>query len=1230
MDGLAPRRQRSEYHRGVSSPVAPLLALLLVASPAVAQGAPFESIRIEDDLAGWSVPDHRWTAADGVITGATTADAPLVDASYLVWSTPLPDDFELLAEVRLDGGNSGLQFRSRVDAAGGLHGYQADLDAEHAYTGAIYHNDRGLLALRGEDVRVGADGTGSVQGLGDAATLRAAFREDAWNELRITARGAHLEYAINGEITARLVDHFPGAERSGVLAVQLHQGPPMTVRLRDLRVRALPPPDEVVEVAPPPPATWWIWSDEPARDGEALVLHRTLELPAPAARAVWTGAGDNHLDMLLDGRVVASPPGWEHPEAVDVSEHLQRAGVHHLALRARNDSGPAAVVARLDVTTVDGEALSWSTDASWTWTRPGDGEAPWQPVATRAPLGVGTWARLTPEQFERAARRPGPRDPLPDDLRVLDGFRLERLLRLPREAGSFVALAVDDAGRLYASDQGDRGLVRITLGAGDADPAVEPVPVDVSGAQGLCWFDGALFAVAQHGGDGPPGLYRLDDRDGDDALDDATLLRELEGRGEHGWHGLVPTAEGDGFHVVAGNSTLAPELSASRVPPVWGEDRVLPRLNDPGGHQVGVLAPGGCVYRVSLDGARWTLVSSGYRNPYDLALHPNGELFTFDADMEWDLGAPWYRPTRVCHVTSGSEFGWRNGSGKWPAHTLDSLPAVLDVGLGSPVGIAFGHGSSLPAPWNEALFLGDWSYGRLHAALLTPDGASFTGELHTVVTGRPFPVTDLVVHPDGALYVLTGGRGVQSALYRLTAEARDDAPAAPAAPSADDLGARALRRRLEALHGTRTTSTNAALETLWPALGHADRHVRFAARVALEWQPVSAWDQRALAEGDPRRGLAALAALVRVTAVDPERGDHPPRRAPAEGPGSRRRADVLSRLAAYDDVLGHDDPLRLDLLRVLELALVRLPAPDGLERRWLLRRFSPRVETAPPAELVELAGVLARLDDPELPARAVARLPGLATQEQRLTVLRALCEVRSGWTADARAAVARAFDDADTFAGGASFAGYLGALETRWRARLPSRERAHWDTRRAAHAAATTRGTSTLLAGRTDWHDWSVSELDTRLGDARGDVTRGGEVFTAAGCYACHRLDGVGGLVGPDLTGAGTRFTRRDLLEALVEPSAVVSDLYATTRIETVDGDVIRGQIVNLFHGGLSISTDATRPGAVTSVAERDIASMGPSEVSPMPEGLLGLLTADEIADLLAFLRASPAERVAD
>ena len=163
------------------------------------------------------------------------------------------------------------------------------------------------------------------------------------------------------------------------------------------------------------------------------------------------------------------------------------------------------------------------------------------------------------------------------------------------------------------------------------------------------------------------------------------------------------------------------------MPRIWGEDHLLPRMPDGRGFMAGVLAPGGCIYKIDPDGKNWELISIGYRNPYDIAFNRDGDLFTYDADMEWDINTPWYRPTRVCHVASGSDFGWRNGAGKWPAYYPDSLPAVVDIGPGSPTGITFGYGAKFPAKYQEALFICDWSYGKLYAVHLRARRGSLHG-----------------------------------------------------------------------------------------------------------------------------------------------------------------------------------------------------------------------------------------------------------------------------------------------------------------------------------------------------------------------------------------------------------------------------------------------------------------------------------------------------------------------
>ena len=115
----------------------------------------------------------------------------------------------------------------------------------------------------------------------------------------------------------------------------------------------------------------------------------------------------------------------------------------------------------------------------------------------------------------------------------------------------------------------------------------------------------------------------------------------------------------------------------------WGEDNLFPpNTKMLRGHASQIEAPGGWIAKTDSTGSHWDIISAGYRNPFDITLNEAGELFTFDADMEWDLGMPWYRPVRVCHVTSGSEYGWRTGSGKWPVYYPDNSTSGHQFGTG--------------------------------------------------------------------------------------------------------------------------------------------------------------------------------------------------------------------------------------------------------------------------------------------------------------------------------------------------------------------------------------------------------------------------------------------------------------------------------------------------------------------------------------------------------------------
>ena len=204
--------------------------------------------------------------------------------------------------------------------------------------------------------------------------------------------------------------------------------------------------------------------------------------------------------------------------------------------------------------------------------------------------------------------------------------------------------------------------------------------------------------------------------------------------------------------LVAGNHTQTPEgFQSSLVPRNWGEDQLLPRQWDANGHARGILAPGGWIAQTDPDGKTWEIVSSGYRNSYDIAFNAEGELFAYDSDMEWDMGMPWYRPTRAVHATSGSEFGWRSGTGKWPAYYVDSLPPMVNIGPGSPVGVTFGYGAKFPAKYQKALYLCDWTFGTMYALHLEPQGSTYKAVKEEFLSRTPLPLTDAAVGPDGAL-----------------------------------------------------------------------------------------------------------------------------------------------------------------------------------------------------------------------------------------------------------------------------------------------------------------------------------------------------------------------------------------------------------------------------------------------------------------------------------------------
>jgi len=218
-----------------------LSSLLLTAGNLSADENGFRPIFDGKTLRGWDGDPGYWTVEEGAITGRTTAERPLSKNNFLVWRQGELDDFELKLKYRIFSGNSGIQYRSREVEKWVVAGYQADIEAGKKWTGALYdERGRGVLAERGQKVTIGADGKREIVRFADPAALLAAIKKEDWNEYTIIARGNHFIHKINGRVTAEVIDNQSDqAERSGILALQIHRGPPMKVQFKDIRLKRL-------------------------------------------------------------------------------------------------------------------------------------------------------------------------------------------------------------------------------------------------------------------------------------------------------------------------------------------------------------------------------------------------------------------------------------------------------------------------------------------------------------------------------------------------------------------------------------------------------------------------------------------------------------------------------------------------------------------------------------------------------------------------------------------------------------------------------------------------------------------------------------------------------------------------------------------------------------------------------------------------------------------------------
>ncbi len=409
-------------------------------------------------------------------------------------------------------------------------------------------------------------------------------------------------------------------------------------------------------------------------------------------------------------------------------------------------------------------------------------------------------------------------------------------------------------------------------------------------------------------------------------------------------------------------------------------------------------------------------------------------------------------------------------------------------------------------------------------------------------------------------------------------------------------------------------------------LGNPDRFIRYAARVALEHQDVKLWQNKVLAETNPEALITGAVALARQ--------------------GDKSLEPKL--LGALDklDFGSLTETQQLELIRAYQLVFIRMGEPTPPVEGKLASKFDAFFPSKSDILNRELASLLVYLKAPGIAGKILkemeggdksaaedmsellARNPGYggtivqmmknrpeATNIHYAFVLRNL---KTGWTSAQRVAYFRWLNKARGWSGGASYQGFINNIDKE------AYDNATDVDRLAVEAAGARKPTAIkeLPKPKGPGHDWTLPELLSASSKAQTgrNFANGQRAFAAARCVLCHRFAGEGGATGPDLTQAAGRFGFKDMVEATIEPSKVISDQYRASSIATTNGKVYTGRIVGESPSSLTILVDPEDSTKVVEIPRKEIDENEPSKTSIMPEKLLNPLNRDEVLDLFAYI----------
>lgn len=333
-------------------------------------------------------------------------------------------------------------------------------------------------------------------------------------------------------------------------------------------------------------------------------------------------------------------------------------------------------------------------------------------------------------------------------IQVPAGFRVEQFAD-DDLAHDVHSLTIDSQGRVVVSGPGYIRILIDSDGNGKADSFKQFVDKPVTGSQGMFFLGSSLLCSGDEGLQ----IYRDDNHD-DIADGPAQVFLKIAAGGEHHVHSIQKGPDG-WWYVIAGNF--------SGVTSAYATVPTSPIKNP----------VSGTLLRLKPDLSGGEVVSDGFRNAYDFAFNSAGDFFTFDSDDERDISLPWYLPTQVFHVLPLSSAGYVTSGLKRPGTYPDMPPVLATFGRGSPTGVVCYEHDQFPEPYRGALFVLDWTLGRILAVTLTQNGAGWKGDPVPFAQGKNqfgFAPTDLEVGPDGSLFVSVGGRGTRGGVFRILHE----------------------------------------------------------------------------------------------------------------------------------------------------------------------------------------------------------------------------------------------------------------------------------------------------------------------------------------------------------------------------------------------------------------------------------------------------------------------------